>query len=139
MEKIEVRNRDEEIFAVITKSEHNPWVYVQWMGQIDDETLKKGILKISEAIEHFKCPYILSDRRIAQGNWFNINNWLQHKWAPVAIRAGLQYLAHVTAPIANSHLASQDLESRILGFNFKSFESLEKAEDWLHEIISQSS
>lgn len=139
MDRIELRNDQGEIFAIISKSEHNPWIYVQWVGYIDVETVKDGVRRMSELVSDYHCPYVLSDRRIAQGNWFEINNWLEHKWAPQAIKSGLQYIAHVTAPMANSQLSSQDLESRVLGFNFKSFPDLKQAEGWLRQMADKAS
>ncbi len=108
---------------------------MQWVGDVDVDMLKEGVLHISKVVEDLNCPAVLSDRRIAQGNWFAINNWLEHKWAPIATKAGLQYLAHVRAPQATSQLSSQDMESRLLGFTFKSFSSIEQAELWLHEML----
>ncbi len=138
MDKVELRNPQGDIYAIISKAEHNPWIYVQWVGYIDVDTVKQGVLEISRLTCEIKCPYVLSDRRVAQGNWFEINNWLEHKWAPEAIKSGLQYLAHVMAPMANSQMSSQDLESRVLTFNFKSFLSLEAAENWLRQIAERA-
>lgn len=138
MDKIELRNEAGKIYAVITNGKEPPWIYLQWVGSIDGETLKQGVIELNKFVHKTKCPYVLSDRRIAKGNWFEINNWLEHKWAPMATQAGLQYMAHVRAPLAISQLSSQDFESRLLGFRFKSFDSLESAENWLRDIIRQS-
>jgi len=56
----------------------------------------------------------------------------------LAIEAGLQYIAHVNAPRATSQLASQDLASRIIGFEFQSFDNIEDAEGWLWERIAEA-
>ncbi len=135
--KRELRNDFGEIYAFISKERGQPWIYVQWIGQIDTELLKQGIVEISKMMDEERCAFILSDRRVAQGNWFEINNWLQHKWAPKAVKSGVQYLAHVVAPLASSQMASLDMESRILGFEFKSFDSLEEAQSWLTEMARE--
>ena len=135
MDQVELRNRSGEIYALFSKKPEQPWIYVQWLGDVDQELVKEGVLKISEVVQNLRCPAVLSDRSLAHGNWFAINNWLEHKWAPVATRAGLQYLAHVTAPQATSQLSSQDFESRMLGFTFKFFPTIEQAEQWLREML----
>ena len=135
MDQVELRNRSGEIYALLSKQPKHPWIYVQWVGEINLDLLKEGVLTMSRLIEQYDARAVLSDRRLAQGNWFDINNWLEHKWAPKATRAGLQYLAHVTAPQATSQLSSQDFESRMLGFTFKSFRTIEEAEAWLWDML----
>ena len=138
MDKFELRDSSGEIFAFVSKPEDAPWLYVQWVGKVELEDLKHRMLQYMDMITKVRCPYVLSDRRISEGNWFEITHWIEHKWAPMAVEAGLQYIAHVTAPVASSQLASKDLASRIMGFGFKSFDSKEDAELWLRERIAQS-
>ncbi len=136
MDQVELRNRAGDIYALFSKKPEQPWIYVQWIGEIDIEMLKEGVITISKLLKELNCQAALSDRRTAKGNWFGINNWLEHKWAPEATRAGLQYLAHVTAPQATSQMSSQDLEVRLLGFKFNYFSTVEEAETWLSEVLS---
>lgn len=136
MVKLELRDQSGKIYAFVSKEDQNPWIYIQWIGSIDLDIMKKGAMDVIDLIKKLKCPAILSDRRLATGNVYQINNWMEHKWAPVAIKAGLQYLAHVTSSEAFSLVSSQDLQSRVLGFNFQSFDSLEAAEEWLKEMIN---
>jgi len=138
MKKFELRTSSGQIFAFISKDKDSPWIYVQWVGKVDIKSLKSTMLKYTNYINKQGCPYILSDRRISKGDWFEINHWIEHKWAPMAIKAGLQYIAHVTAPMAISKLTSQDLASRIIGFEFKSFELIEDAETWLRKQVAKN-
>ena len=137
MNKFELKTSSGEIFAFVSKEKDTPWIYVQWVGMVSLDDLKKSMIQYTDVLTKQACPYVLSDRRISEGNWFEINHWIEHKWAPMAIEAGLQYIAHVTAPMATSQLTSQDLASRILGFEFQSFNSIEDAESWLREQIVQ--
>ena len=137
MEKFELRDSSGEIFAFVSKESDAPWIYVQWVGKVELSELKKRMLQFTGMISKTNCPYVLSDRRISEGNWFEINHWIEHKWGRMAVGAGLQCVAHVTAPIASSQLASKDLASRIIGFEFKSFDVLEDAENWLRERIKE--
>ena len=137
MNKFELKTSTGEIFAFVSKEKDTPWIYVQWVGKVSLEDLKKSMIQYTDVLTKQACPYVLSDRRISEGNWFEINHWIEHKWAPMAIEAGLQYIAHVTAPMATSQLGSQDLASRIIGFEFQSFKSIEDAESWLREQIVQ--
>jgi len=138
MKKFELRTSSGDIFGFVSKEKDIPWIYVQWVGKVSLEDLKKSMIQYTDVLTKQACSYILSDRRISEGNWFEINHWIEHKWAPMAIKAGLQYIAHVTAPMATSQLVSQDLASRIIGFEFKSFESIEDAESWLREQIAHT-
>lgn len=135
---MELRTSAGDIFAYVSKEKDTPWIYVQWVGSVDLDDLKRIMVQYTKVLTGQNCPYVLSDRRISEGNWFEINHWIEHKWAPMAVEAGLQYIAHVTAPVATSQLASRDLASRILGFEFKSFDAIEDAKDWLKERIAQA-
>ena len=136
MIRLELRTSSGDIFAFVTKETDTPWIYVQLVGKVDLNTLKKTILKYTNVITKYGCPYILSDNRVSKSNWFEINHWIEYKWAPIAIKAGLQYIAHVNAPMPTSQLTAQDLASRILGLEFKSFDSMEDAESWLKEKVA---
>ncbi len=137
MKRLEIRSSSGEIFAYVSKEHDVPWIYVQWVGKVTLDDLKTSLVQYTNLLTKQACPYVLSDRRISEGNLFEINHWIEHKWAPMAIKAGLQYVAHVTAPMITSQLTSQDLASRMIGFEFKSFESIENAEHWLSEQIAQ--
>lgn len=138
MNKFELKTSEGDIFAFVSKEKDIPWIYVQWVGKVALDDLKRCMLQYTDVLTDQACPYVLSDRRISEGNWFEINHWIEHKWAPLAIEAGLQYIAHVTAPRATSQLTSQDLASRIIGFEFQSFDNIEDAEGWLWEQIAQA-
>ena len=138
MKKFELRSSSGEIFAFVSKEKDTPWIYVQWVGNVELNDLKKVMVQYIDVLTKQECPYVLSDRRLSEGNWFEITHWIEHKWAPMAIEAGLQCIAHVTAPIAISQLTSQDLASRIMGFEYRSFDAIEDAENWLRSKMAQT-
>ena len=135
MERFELKDHEGNVFLRAEMVEDKPWIYVQWIGAIDVIQLRKGIEQFTSVLQKTHCPYLISDRTSAEGNWFEINTWLQNIWIPKAVREGLQYVAHVLAPDFQSKLSAKDLENRLLGIKFKMFESLEEAEAWLWTIV----
>lgn len=84
-----------------------------------------------EVLSTTKCPFVLSDRRKSTGNLLDISHFIEHKWASIAVEAGLQCVANVTGPSAISKITSRILSNRLLGFEFKTFDQIEDAKNWL--------
>ena len=136
MLSFELKTSSGDIFAFVTKETDTPWIYVELVDKVDLTTLKNTILKYTNVITKYGCPYVLCENRVSSSKWFEINHWIQYKWAPIAIKAGLQYIAHVNAPSTIAQITAQDLAARILGLQFKSFENMEDAESWLKEKVA---
>ena len=135
MQQFELKDKEGKVYLKARIEEHNPWIYGQWIGHIDVVQLQQGLEELIQLFHKTQCPYVVSDRRLAQGNWFEINNWVENIWIPRAVREGLQYMAHVVAPEYQSKVSAKDLEGRLLGIKFKVFETLDEAETWMRSIV----
>jgi len=133
MKTFELRDSEGATFAVVSKDEDKPWIYVQWLGKIKTNELRRVMIQYIDVLSTTRCPFVLSDRRKSSGNVIDISNFIEHKWASKAVEAGLQCVANVTAPSAISQITSLILSNRMLGFEFKSFQDIEDAEKWLME------
>lgn len=138
MRNFELKDSSGVTFAYVSKDHDQPWIYVKWVGTLKIEELKRVMMKHIDVIKHNECPYVLSDCRESRGNLFEINHFIENKWASIAVEAGLQGIANVTRAVASSQFTARDLASRMLGFEFKSFDSLEEAEAWLWERATQA-
>ena len=139
MKNFELRDSSGVVFAYVSKEKDQPWLYIRWVGDIKTEELKHVMLQYIDVLKDNKYSYVLSDRRQSTGNVFEINHFIEHKWSSMAVDAGLQCVANVTAPeVTSSKFTSTDLASRIIGFEFKSFDSIEEAEEWLTQKAVQA-
>jgi hypothetical protein len=133
MRTIELKDSSGITFAFVEKDEDKPWIYVQWIGLLKVDELKKVMTHNINFLKETNCAYVLSDRRKSEGNLFELGHFIEHKWASIAVEAGLRCVANVTPPNAFTRFTSNDLTTRTFGFDFKSFDSLEEAEAWLLE------
>ncbi|GJM27756.1 MAG: hypothetical protein DHS20C17_03910 [Cyclobacteriaceae bacterium] len=138
MKTIEFKDSTGNTFAFVRKDHDKPWIYIQWVGVLKVDEIKKVMTQNINFLKEINCQYVLSDRSKSEGNLFELSHFIEHKWASSAVEAGLRGVANVTAPSAPSAFTSQDLASRVLGFEFKSFGSLEEAEAWLIECSSMA-
>ena len=137
MKTFELTDQSGNVYAMVTKDEAKPWIYIQWFGSLDVEELKHVMLKNVKFLSKIKCSLVLSDRRKSWGNLFELGRFIENKWAPMAVDAGLRCIANVNGPDATTHFTISDLQSRILGFEFRSFDKIEEAEEWLMEKATQ--
>lgn len=138
MKPFELKDSDGQTFAVVSKEVDKPWIYVQWLGKIKTEELKRVMFQYIDVLSHTRCPFVLSDRRKSTGNVFDISHFIEHKWGSAAVEAGLQVVANVTGPNPISQITSKLLSTRLLGFEFKSFDNIEDAESWLMERAAET-
>ena len=138
MKTFELTDNTGNVFALVTKTDDKPWIYVQWLGKLDVEDLKRVMLKYVNFLSETGCSFVLSDRRKSLGNLFELSHFIENKWASAAVEAGLRCVANVNGPDSTTHFTTQDLQSRILGFEFRSFELIEEAEEWLLERAAQA-
>ena len=129
MKKFELKDSKGITYAFVSKEDDKPWVYIQWIGTVKAAEL---IQAMSEAQGIF-APFILSDRRLSDGNLFDVIKYIENKWGPHAVQAGLRCVANVSGSSSFSQFGEREMASRILGFEFKSFDTLEEAETWLME------
>lgn len=138
MKAFELTDSSGNTFALVKKEDDKPWIYVQWFGTLKVDEMKRIMAQYVNFLKEVNCSFVLSDRRKSQGNLFELSSYIENKWASIAVDAGLRCIANVNGPDAASHFTTKDLESRILGFEFRSFDSIDDAEEWLMERAAQT-
>ena len=117
----------------------NDWLYVDWIGFVSEENIKKGADLILKLVQEHQYAYILNDNRHLCGPWDSSNNHLECNWVPQVKEAGLRCFAHVLAPNVAGALSAQDLHRRTIGyFNMQLFGDMEKAKHWLRSMQMQN-
>jgi len=133
LKSFELTDQLGNVFAIVKKEDDKPWIYVQFFGTLNVEDLKRVMMGYVNFLSETKCPLVLSDRRKSLGNLFELGRFIENKWAPIAVDAGLRCIANVNGPDSTTAFTINDLQSRILGFEFRSFDLIEEAEEWLME------
>ena len=138
MKTFELTDSDGNTYAIMRKEEGKPWLYIQFLGALKVDEIKRFLSSNLKAFYELRSPYILSDRRESTGNLFELGYFIENKWAASAVEAGIKCIANVTSKDSASHFTSKDLESRLLGFEFRSFDSIEEAKEWLLQKAAQA-
>lgn len=110
----------------------NNWLYLNWIGFVTKENLKKGAEIILNELEekHYAC--LLNDNRELCGPWDSSVDYLREFWIPRAHEAGLKYFAHVLSPKVSGALSAQHFHRHTIGtFQMQIFGDMEKAKQWL--------
>ncbi|WP_074489431.1 ATP-binding protein [Mucilaginibacter polytrichastri] len=109
---------------------------VDWTGFHDEESVKKGCLKLLEYLQKNNSDRIVNDNTHVMGNWSEAAEWVGNTWFPMMEKAGLKYFAHVISPSTFSELAARksiDIMAGIVTTQF--FSDVSLAETWINEQI----
>jgi len=92
----------------------------------------KGI----QAIRDNRAAAYVSDARKVRVIVHEDQKWIQEKWMPLALQAGLRRLAFVTAGTGLGRLTVQDVVVLVdhHGLESRTFSSLEDARRWVSEV-----
>ncbi|MCX2739203.1 hypothetical protein [Pontibacter anaerobius] len=115
--------------------EFNPmdgWMYVNWRGYQNKESVMAGCLKMLDIMKEIACYRILNDNTLVEGQWSSAAKWLADKWFPAMFEARLQQFAWVYSPSTFSRL-STDKTLKLANFpeSIKVFDDIAQAKDWL--------
>ena len=132
-DSFELKDENGNIFFFNRYIKSEGWIYSCWSGSVSDEQVKLGAAKNLPLIKEHKCGFILNDNRELSGNWSASNDWIEEEFLPQAADAGLKYIAHVFSPKFITKFSAVDLGVRDLPVISKTFNNLEKAQEWLRE------
>src|SRR5690606_36730160 len=108
--------------------EENGWLYLNWIGFVSSENLKKGAELMLEIVSENQYAYILNDNRELCGPWDKSIEWLNNNWTKQISEAGLKYFAHILAPNIAGALSAQALQKGVVGlFEMQIFGNEERA------------
>lgn len=117
------------------KPEYNG-LHAEWVGFADLEDIKKAALLIVEAFKQTKADKYVNDTRKVTGVYSFAAEWTAKEWLPMAVEAGLSYIATVFSGNTFAKLSAQETEKAIGKKGIvvsKNFDTIEDAELWLRE------
>lgn len=112
----------------------NPWLYVNWHGHQNCDSVRKGCEYVLEKMALYKIFDILNDNTNVRSIWPGISVWLAGNWFPRMIEAGMKRFAWVHNPDAELQV-STDTTVALLDWQLcqyvRTFSMREDAQAWL--------
>ncbi len=109
--------------------------YHGWIGYRSDEQIIEVLTgHFLELFAKHRCKKMLIDNRQMTGSFAALNSWLSETYMPQLISLGLEYNAVVYPDNVFSQLAVEDWDQKVVGFENRSFPSLDQALIWLRKV-----
>lgn len=122
-------------FITINYEEENGWVHLEWKGFLPVDLVKEGSEECLNSIKRIgNVNKVLSDIKNVTGPWSKANEWFDQDWNPRATAAGLKHMAVIVSPNIFSQLSLQGFVEVSNGFTVRSFQTEEKAREWLKSV-----
>ncbi|WP_240773405.1 hypothetical protein [Pontibacter sp. SGAir0037] len=129
----EILFRDTYIAIEYNAADH--WIYVNWRGYVNYDTVTAGCEKILDFVKEYKCSRVLNDNTNVEGIWSGASKFVGQDWFPRMREAGLEYFAWVYSPSTLSRLSTdKSLRSASDTSFVKTFDNVDTAEDWLRSV-----
>jgi len=113
----------------------NDWLYLDWHGNLNDELVMAGALKLLELLELHKCSKVLNDNTRITGLWADAAKWGSEVFFPQLHEAGCRYFSWVYSPERFSQLSAQlAAEHTTAGITIMTFQNLDTAAEWLQRM-----
>ena len=126
---------DEPYVSIRWDSVHQH-VHSEWKGFANSEELRAALLKGLQAIIDNHAIAYMSDARKLKVIVHEDQRWIQEKWMPLALQAGLKRLAFVTADTGLGRLTIEDVVVLVHhhGLESRTFSSVAAARHWVAEV-----
>ena len=124
----------DESFITISYSTTHEWIYANWVGEQNLESVKKGCNQLLFAMQELGYRKVLNDNRGVMGNWSEAAEWAGCEWFPEMVEAGLRYFAWVVPANFDSRIATELTIYYTKDPVIATFDSLEEARCWLKSI-----
>ncbi|WP_083227701.1 PAS domain-containing sensor histidine kinase [Mucilaginibacter sp. PPCGB 2223] len=116
----------------VTYDEDGKYVYANWRGFQNFQTVKRGCTKIIEGLIEYHCPLLLNDNLKVMGTWADAVQWVIKECFPMLEKAGLTHLAWIYSPSTFSRMAADQTIQNINGpITIKTFGDKKSAIEWL--------
>ena len=113
----------------------NNWLYLDWHGALDDESVMAGGLKLLELLKQENCRKVLNDNARITGLWADAAKWGSDVMMPLLHDAGCRYLAWVYSPERFSQLSAQlAAERTTASITIMTFRDRDTAAEWLQRM-----
>ncbi|MFT6827086.1 MAG: hypothetical protein ACI9Z3_001725 [Roseivirga sp.] len=131
MNKQIIRDSKDRIFYEAEIDQKNGWIYINWIGDISLDDVKRGSEAFLDLLSISKSQKLLNDNSLLTSNFLEINEWIEENIIPNAVAQGLKYFAHVLSPKFITRFSGVDLGLRVKPIEFQAFKNRDKAEKWL--------
>lgn len=112
------------------------WIYVNWRGYQNYDTVVAGCEKMLEIMKVQACYRILNDNTLVEGQWSTAAKWGSEVWLPAMRQAGLQWFAWVYSQSMLSRLSTDKMMKKAKNPDYiEIFEDIDLAMDWLRAKV----
>lgn len=116
----------------ITVDNANRWLYVDWKGFQDNQTVRQGGLKMLSVLQRTGFSKVLNDNRNVLGTWSDAAEWVGEDWFPMMEASGLKCFAWIYSHSTFSQLSADKSIDVLKGAVISRFFNEEsKARQWL--------
>ena len=121
-------------YLEISYEPENGWIRCSWFGNVPVSYISEGIDRYQELLKKTHCTKLLNDNTAFEANWIVLNDKIENEGMEESVKNGLRYMAHVNSSRFITRFSAVDLGTRVRHFEFKIFEELKDAEDWLRNV-----
>lgn len=116
-------------------NEEEHYLYANWRGFQNFQTVKRGCVKIIEGLTEHRCHLLLNDNLKVMGTWADAVQWVTKECFPMLEKAGLTHLAWIYSPSTFSRLAADQTIQKTNGpITIKTFGNKKDAVAWLYKV-----
>jgi hypothetical protein len=111
-------------------------VLSEWKGFANSAELRAALMKGIQAISDNQAIAYISDARKLRVIVHEDQRWIQEKWLPLAMQAGLRRLAFVTASTGLGQATIKDVVVLVddHGLQSRTFATIVAARQWVAEV-----
>jgi len=111
------------------------WMYVNWIGYQNFESVKKGCLIMLDLLKKNNCTKVLNDNTHVMGNWSEAADWGGEYWFPAMQEAGLKHFAWIYSHSTFSRMSAHKSIDITMGkVTAQFFTDIDEARNWLEKI-----
>ncbi|WP_126546855.1 hypothetical protein [Hymenobacter amundsenii] len=108
------------------------WLFVNWLGEQDGDTVRAGAMKMLEFVRQQRCTKVLNSNQEVTSMWQDAAEWGGREWFPLMQEAGCHYFAWIYSPNLYSRLSTDlTLQHNVAGIIVCTFDDVETASAWL--------
>jgi hypothetical protein len=107
------------------------YVYVNWKGFHNVESVKNGCEKLLQVLIEKNCKKVLNDNRLVSGPWIGAAEWGSTNWFPRVYAAGVEKFAWIVSPNIFSQMSTEATQVKNKNDKTRTFDDIVEATNWL--------
>src|SRR5688572_11377853 len=104
------------------------YIYGNWLGFQNEESVKAGCKKMLEFLNDKRCQKVLNDNTQVTGPWQAATKWVGEIWFPQMEEAGLKHFAWIFSPNLFAELSAK--KAMPASGVVQAFHSFKDAQKW---------